>query len=77
MFESLDNEDGVKVVDFGFARLFDPKKMMNEVLGTPSYMAPEIVKKEKYGSPCDIWAIGVITYQILSGSLPFPGKTNK
>ena len=42
--------------------------------GTPSYMAPEIVlKKEYYGCPADIWALGVLLYVLLCGVFPFKG----
>jgi serine/threonine protein kinase len=38
--------------------------------GTPMYMAPEILKKEKYDQKVDIWSIGIISYVMLTGSIP-------
>ena len=40
--------------------------------GTPDYMAPELLRHQKYGFPVDIWALGVILYALLTGKMPFP-----
>ena len=64
-----------KVTDFGFACQFAEKEGMTEILGTPLYMAPEIVYGENYDSKVDVWSIGVITYIMLTGAPPFWGKT--
>jgi len=50
---------------------------MNEVLGSPLYMAPEIIKKLSYGVKVDIWSLGIMAYIILSGRPPFSGKTKE
>ena len=68
----------IKITDFGFAKCYDPqdsKGGMDEILGSPLYMAPEIVKKLKYDSKVDIWSLGIMTYIILSGKPPFSAKT--
>jgi calcium-dependent protein kinase len=67
----------VKITDFGFAKCYDPYTFegFDDVLGSPLYMAPEIVKKMKYDSKVDIWSLGVMAYIILSGKPPFSGKT--
>ena len=67
----------IKIADFGFASFFDPNKGMKLPLGSCLYMAPEICKKEKYDEKVDIWATGIIAYQMLSGheSFPFCGMT--
>ena len=57
----LDEANNVKLADFGFAvssEDFD----LSTCLGTPAYMAPELIKRELYGKPVDIWAIGVIVH---------------
>ena len=64
----------IKISDFGFSCFFDPKDGLDLVLGSPLYMAPEIIKGQKYNEKVDIWSIGVITYMLLSGRNPFPGK---
>ena len=47
---------------------------MNLVLGSPLYMAPELVKKQIYTEKVDIWALGCVTYLLLSGQTPFQSK---
>ena len=83
LLESKDvNNLTVKISDFGFSCFFDPEKGLDLVLGSPLYMAPEIIKisenkaaKGTYNEKVDIWSIGVITYMLLTGRNPFPGKS--
>jgi calcium-dependent protein kinase len=74
--KNLDNLE-VKIADFGFSCVFDPHDGLKTVLGSPLYMAPELVKAEGYDSKVDIWSIGVISYMLLSGRSPFPGQDKK
>ena len=64
----------IKLTDFGFASYFDEKKKLKEVLGSPIYMPPEIVKNEAYNSKVDVWSAGVVTYVLLCGKPPFYGQ---
>ena len=50
---------------------------LSGVLGTEQYMAPEIWKGFRYGKPVDMWALGVMTYQLLCGEMPFYGNTRQ
>ena len=76
MLESAEVDDlTIKISDFGFSCFFDPKNGLELALGSPLYMAPEIHAKQKYNEKVDIWSIGVITYMLISGKNPFPGKT--
>ena len=74
----LESEDQwtVKVIDFGLSRFFSSDKKMCQRLGTPYYIAPEVLKK-KYDEKCDIWSIGVILHVLLSGAPPFQGRTDE
>ncbi|MBV8635546.1 MAG: protein kinase, partial [Burkholderiaceae bacterium] len=64
--------DTVKVTDFGIARITDSSKTKTGViLGTPSYMSPEQVAGEKIDGRSDLFSLGVMLYQLLTGSLPF------
>jgi len=68
----LDNDYVVKLVDFGFARFFDDDKgLMTTRLGTPGYVAPEILKAKKYTKSVDIFTMGVILFSLYSGFPPF------
>lgn len=49
-------------------------KSLNQVCGTPDYVAPEIIKHQNYDHKCDIWSAGVITYIILGGYAPFQAR---
>ncbi|XP_061572129.1 striated muscle preferentially expressed protein kinase [Cololabis saira] len=66
----------IKIVDLGSAQSFNPLNLRRQDsgLGTLEYMAPETVKGEVVGPPADIWAVGVVTYIMLSGQLPFEDK---
>ena len=71
--KNIDTLD-IKIADFGFSCIFDPDEGLDLVLGSPLYMAPEIIEGKIYNEKVDIWSIGVITYMLLSGRNPFPGK---
>ncbi|XP_077149169.1 microtubule-associated serine/threonine-protein kinase 4-like isoform X2 [Ranitomeya variabilis] len=49
----------------------------NETVGTPKYMAPEVILKKGYGRPVDWWSVGIILYQFLFGFPPFNGSSEK
>ena len=69
------NKSGIKIIDFGTSLVFDENKKLDEKLGTPYYIAPEVLAKN-YGAKCDIWSCGVITYITLSGIPPFNGASD-
>ena len=50
---------------------------MTLVLGSPLYMAPELVNRQPYTEKVDVWSLGVITYQLLSGKTPFEANSIK
>lgn len=65
----------VKLIDFGFAQKFGPSNPMTLVLGSPLYMAPELINHEKYDEKVDIWALGCISYMLINGRNPFHSDT--
>uniref|UniRef100_A0A665WKD5 non-specific serine/threonine protein kinase n=1 Tax=Echeneis naucrates TaxID=173247 RepID=A0A665WKD5_ECHNA len=70
------NLNAIKIVDFGSAQSFNPLSLKhgNAGAGTLEYMAPEMVKGDVLGPPADIWTVGIVTYIMLSGRLPFEDK---
>lgn len=61
----------LKIADFGFAKLADSNCFLKTLVGTPAYMAPQILLEQKYTYKCDIWSLGVITYEMMVGKLPW------
>ena len=61
----------VKIVDFGLSKIIGPNETSSESFGTISYVAPEVLKNQPYGKEVDCWSLGVITYLLLCGALPF------
>eukprot|EP00750_Incisomonas_marina_P011775 INCI16417.1.p1 GENE.INCI16417.1~~INCI16417.1.p1 ORF type:complete len:677 (-),score=116.79 INCI16417.1:2382-4412(-) len=63
----------LKIVDFGVSKIFNEHEVLHQVIGSASYMAPEVFQG-RYSSKCDIWSVGVILYQMLSGKKPFANR---
>ncbi len=61
-----------RITDYGLARLLRATNTTKMAPETPTYMAPEVLSRGDYGVASDLWAAGVIFYQLLTGSLPFP-----
>jgi len=63
----------IKLIDFGAACLFDPELGMSGKVGTPIYIAPEVLRdNEKYNQSSDMYSIGIVAYTLLLGFFPFP-----
>ena len=76
LFQTEDQDSPLKATDFGLAGKLPPNgENLARRCGTPSYMAPEVIERN-YNSPADVWSAGVVTYQLLSGRLPFTDKIN-
>lgn len=75
LLTSFESDTDVKISDFGLAKI---EKNFPRVLprsrslcGSDLYLAPEVIKQQEYGREVDVWAVGVVTYGMLCGSLPF------
>ncbi len=68
----------IQIIDFGFSVCVKNDQTINNFCGTPTYMAPEIVsKKEYFGAPVDVWALGVLLYVLMCGTFPFKAQEEK
>lgn len=62
----------IKIADFGVSsKLTDTNHKANSFIGTPHYMAPEIISKECYDYKVDIWSVGIMAIQMATGHLPY------
>jgi serine/threonine protein kinase len=67
----IDKDGYIKVVDFGFAKQLPPSEFTQTFLGTPEYMAPEVLARKGYNKSVDYWALGCLIYEMLCSFTPF------
>ena len=65
----------VKLTDFGWSVHCPDNGLRDTLCGTLLYLSPELLSSEKYDRSVDLWAIGVMTYEMLTGVMPFGIKT--
>ncbi|XP_077593183.1 cGMP-dependent protein kinase 1-like isoform X2 [Stigmatopora nigra] len=70
----LDHRGYAKLVDFGFAKKVGLGKKTWTFCGTPEYVAPEIILNKGHDSSADCWSLGILIFELLSGSPPFSGS---
>ena len=73
LLKTKNDDASVMLADFGFATSVFAPKTLTKQCGTPYFVAPEILLRDKYDQKADMWSVGVIIYCILSGQLPFTG----
>ena len=57
----------IKIGDFGFAAVYDEAEPPTQSLGTPIYMAPEVLSGTPYDTKCDVYSLGVVLYYLIEG----------
>ncbi|XP_058390664.1 serine/threonine-protein kinase 17A isoform X2 [Diceros bicornis minor] len=67
----------IKIVDFGLSRIMKNSEELREIMGTPEYVAPEILSYDPISMATDMWSIGVLTYVMLTGISPFLGDNKQ
>ena len=71
LMTSTDEDSEIRILDFGLSKILGPYEKCDEPYGTLTYCAPEIIVDEPYSKPVDLWSLGVMTYLMVSGKLPF------
>ena len=75
----VDDQDRVKLIDFGIAGQAGSRRLtfakLSQVMGTPDYISPEQVQGKRGDGRSDIYALGVMLYEMLTGKTPFTGPT--
>ena len=67
----IDRNGFIKISDFGLASIVSVSRQIKDIVGTPEYQAPEILKNRGYDKKVDWWAVGIIIYEMLFGVTPF------
>jgi 5'-AMP-activated protein kinase, catalytic alpha subunit len=68
----MDSDRNMKIIDFGLAAIFTEGTALKVHCGSPSYAAPEIIGRRSYsGPPVDVWSLGIVTFAMVCGHLPF------
>ncbi|KAJ7963402.1 Kinase family protein [Quillaja saponaria] len=75
LLEATEEIPLLKIGDFGFARSLTPQGFADTLCGSPLYMAPEIIQNQKYDAKADLWSVGAVLFQLVSGRPPFHGNS--
>ena len=76
MTNEKDDAD-IRLLDFGLGKILGPNEFCTEPFGTFSYAAPEVLLEKPYNFKADLWTIGIITYLLLAGFLPFDDENSE
>jgi serine/threonine protein kinase len=68
-------QDSIKIIDFGHSVRYEPGDIFNKIAGTLFYLPPEMAKRSGYDYRVDIWTIGVLYFEMVTGTPPFDGDT--
>lgn len=72
----LDEDGNIKLADFGWSQLFNPGAKRKTYCGTLDYLAPEMVTESGHDCSLDYWCLGVLAFELITGSAPFAPSKN-
>lgn len=67
----LDSDGHIKICDFGLSKLEVVDDSVKSICGTPEYLAPEVIRRQRYGKAVDWWSLGTLVYEMIAGLPPF------
>jgi len=70
-----DGKPHLKIADFGFAKEIEPEDMSATICGSPLYMAPQLLRMDRYSPKADVWSLGVIMYEMITGNKPIEAQS--
>ena len=71
----IDDNWNLHLCDFGLSNFYKCRKHKSRYVGTPNWMAPEILKGENYSAKSDVYSFGLILWEIVTGEIPYLGMT--
>jgi len=77
LYEDEDRDAHLKLIDFGFAKVWDHMTPMKAACGSMDYVSPDVLSGSGYTDACDMWSLGVIVFMLLAGHPPFYGGTRR
>lgn len=75
LFKTKDPNSPIKLIDFGLSKKVHNGGKLKSILGTPYYVAPEVLEKKGYDNKCDVWSAGIMLYLLLAADFPFKGSS--
>ena len=69
----LDEDGYIKLIDFGLAKKIEEQDLAYTKVGTPEYMAPELIAEQNYNTSADIWSFGILALEMANGETPYTG----
>ena len=73
----IDSNGYLKMIDFGTSKILTVADYTSTIIGTPHYIAPEILQGRGYSLSCDFWSVGICMYEIFYGKYPFGNYANE
>lgn len=74
LYLSEEATTSLKLIDFGFAKIWDPSTLMMASCGSVAYVSPDVLSGRGYTNKCDMWSLGIIVWMLLTGYPPFHGE---